>query len=382
MAITENARRELRTLYNALSDQVLMPGDPRYVAAVNCPSDNNTVERLLNELTWQDSEQSVCYFTGQRGTGKSTELRRLQWLLTKEGYRAFYVDIAEYLLPTQPVGIMEFLIMMAGAVSDAIHNNYGKSITNQSYWERLTEFLQSKVEIKDLNFKLDAIELKGALKSDPVLKSRIIEEYRKYLPQIIKEVHCFISEAIDFAARNEQKTGARFALLVDSVERIRGTGQQAADVYQSMRNLFYLHQDNLRLPRLHTVYTIPPFLSGLMPGAVPNRLTSVHVFRYRSDEPDPEGLDTMRKIIEMRYAAWPQIISEKALTRLAIVSGGDIREFFRLIRLLLPSVRDDSDLPLPLSATSQAENAARGEMLPIMRLGARCFQFLKSTSYN
>lgn len=54
-----------------------------------------------------------------------------------------------------------------------------------------------------------------------------------------------------------------------------------------------------------------------------------------------------------------------ALDSLALSSGGDLREFFRLIRLCLPAVRDDSQLPLDEAAVRSAQNAARNEMLPI-----------------
>ena len=55
----------------------------------------------------------------------------------------------------------------------------------------------------------------------------------------------------------------------------------------------------------------------------------------------------------------------EALDRLAISSGGDLREFFRLLRLCLTAVRDDSQLPLASGAVAHAENAARADMLPI-----------------
>jgi len=85
--------------------------------------------------------------------------------------------------------------------------------------------------------------------------------------------------------------------------------------------------------------------------------------------PEPEKINTLlkvlREVIFRRYPAWEMLFNAEALDKLAMSSGGDLREFFRLIRLCLPAVRDDSQLPLSSEAVKPAENAARNEMLPI-----------------
>ena len=143
-------------------------------------------------------------------------------------------------------------------------------------------------------------------------------------------------------------------------------------VYESVRNLFFGHAENLRVPLLHIVYTIPPYLSvlasgagSLMGGVVARRLVSTHIFKSRSRDADPEGLKVLREVITARYPAWKKLFQPAAIDQLALSSGGDLREFFRLIRLCLPAVRDDSQLPLSAEAVKTAENAARSEMLPI-----------------
>jgi len=105
----------------------------------------------------------------------------------------------------------------------------------------------------------------------------------------------------------------------------------------------------------------------LLGGAVPRRLVSVHTVEHHSGDPDPEGLAVMREVITRRHPGWRGLIKEAALDRLAVSSGGDLREFFRLIRLCLPSIRDDGQLPVGVAVVEAAENAARNEMLPIPR---------------
>jgi hypothetical protein len=73
----------------------------------------------------------------------------------------------------------------------------------------------------------------------------------------------------------------------------------------------------------------------------------------------------LRTVIAKRYPEWEKLFDPAAIDKLAVSSGGDLREFFRLIRLCLPAVRDDSQLPLTVAAVKPTENAARNEMLPI-----------------
>jgi hypothetical protein len=189
---------------------------------------------------------------------------------------------------------------------------------------------------------------------------------------LVQDAHDFFKEAVVFVREREHDPARKVVLLVDSVERIRGVGSEAMQVFESVRNLFFGHAEHLRVPLLHIVYTIPPYLSvlaagagTLMGGAVARRLVSTHIFKDRSREQDPAGLAVLREVIARRYAEWSLVFSIEALDRLAMSSGGDLREFFRLIRLCLTSVKDDAELPLSMAAAQVAENVARSEMLPI-----------------
>ena len=371
MALTPAIRDELKHLYNALADRVLEPGDPVYVAQVNCRGGADAVEEIATEIDWQDGG-GVCLFTGQRGTGKSTELKRLKKRLEDLGAVVFYADLSEYLLLTKEVEISDFLVSVAGALSEQVTARYSESPGDRSYWERLKDFLQTKVELQELTAKLGPVDIKAALKSDPEFKRRVQEAARGHVAQLVQDAHGFVAEAVNFVRRVENDPNRKVVLLVDSVERIRGVGSEAMSVYESVRNLFFGHAEHLRIPLLHLVYTIPPYLSvlasgagTLMGGAVARRLVSTHIFKDRSRDPDPQGLAVLHQVIGARYPHWQKLLSPEALDRLSLCSGGDLRELFRLIRLCLPAVRDDSLLPLSVDAVRPAENAVRNEMLPI-----------------
>jgi hypothetical protein len=373
MALSTNTKNALKTLYNALADRVLEPGDPVYVPQVNSQSRSGAVaiEEIAREIEWQEGG-GVCLFTGQRGTGKSTELKRLKHQLEEMGITVFYADLSEYLLLTKEVEISDFVVSIAGALSEELAKKYQKSPGDRSYWDRFTKFLETRVELTELTATIRGVGVKAALKADPDFKRRIQEASRGHVAQITRDAHEFMKEAVEFVRKQERDDAAKVVLLIDSVERIRGVGDEAMKVFDSVRNLFFGHAEALKVATLHIVYTIPPYLSvlaagagQLMGGAITRRLVSTHIFKDRSRELDPDGLMVLQQVVAARYPQWREIFETEALNRLAVSSGGDLREFFHLLRLCLPAVRDDSDLPLSAEAVAHAENALRNEMLPI-----------------
>ena len=376
MALSNANRAELKLLYNALADRVLEPHDPVYVEQINerTASGTDAVTEIASEIDFQEGG-GVCLFTGQRGTGKSTELKRLQDVLDGMGVAAFYADLSEYVLLTKPIEISDFLIAMAGALSDrvAADSRFSQHLAQRSYWDRLSHFLQSKVEFKEFGIKFEGVaDIKAALKNDPDFKQRVQQAARGHIAQIVADAHGFFADAVSAIRAGTGDPSLKIALIIDSVERIRGVGDEAMKVYESVRNLFFAHAEHLRIPLLHMVYTVPPYLSilaagagALMGGATVRRLVSTHIFLDRSRQIDPEGMALLRRVINKRHSGWRGVFSAEAVDRLAVSSGGDLREFFRLLRQCLPAVRDDAQLPLTAAGVAHVETAARAEMLPI-----------------
>jgi hypothetical protein len=69
-------------------------------------------------------------------------------------------------------------------------------------------------------------------------------------------------------------------------------------------------------------------------------------------------------IVERRYPGYEEFFSRAQLRRLALSSGGDLRDFFRMARLAIThSTR--AGLPLPDGVIEHAEDGVRSDMLPI-----------------
>ena len=95
------------------------------------------------------------------------------------------------------------------------------------------------MNIDEIKFKLPGAEIKAALKSDPDFKRHMQETMRGHIAQLVQETHAFFLQTVNFIrARIGQPDDGKVVLLVDSVERVRGVGNEAMKVYESVRNLF------------------------------------------------------------------------------------------------------------------------------------------------
>jgi len=67
-----------------------------YVENLHGGADRDPVQELANQIDLSDSAGAYL-FTGNRGTGKTTELLRLATILHDYDCEVFYADMAEYL---------------------------------------------------------------------------------------------------------------------------------------------------------------------------------------------------------------------------------------------------------------------------------------------
>jgi len=97
--------------------------------------------------------------------------------------------------------------------------------------------------------------------------------------------------------------------------------------------------------------------------------------RGRAGDPDDAGLRIMKTIIDRRQPDWRDLIPPNTLRRLAACTGGDLRDFFRLIRecavTLSNARREQPDAELDDEMESWVRVQLRNELLPIAADDAR-----------
>lgn len=369
-------KQQLKNLYSHFKDQALTPDHPFYVDFL-ARSNDDPIATLADHIDLDDGH-SVHLLSGPRGTGKSTEMQRLSQILRQAGHTVLYCDMEDYLNMSDAPEVSDFLLILMAAFGKAVEENLPFKTLHDSYRARLWQFMQSETEIKEVKLGDDSASLAFSLRTDPSFKHRLQEALRGHAGRLVQDAHNFCQEVSE-QVHKQLGADTKLILLVDSLEHIQGIGADANRVYAAVVNLFAQNAHCLMLPGLHVVYSIPPYVIPLQPniarllGGNPiTTLPSVHVRRRDSDQPDADGLALMAEIVSKRCPDWGDVLTPAHLNRLAVASGGDLRDFFRLLRdafargLQLP----DNQFPVPESLVEAAENQLRREMLPIAKADA------------
>jgi hypothetical protein len=362
----------LRDFFRSVSFHPLDPEDPRYVRIYDDRriADADPVELMARAIEWTPG-QSVQLFSGFRGTGKSTELRRLRKRLIEAGYLVVLCDVEDYVNLSIPVDVSDFLMALAGVFGDQLRAEdlLGEDAARESYWERLVAFLtRTKVGIDGISAQAGALDVKATLKSDPTFKQRLQERMAGHLGALVEDVRSYVKECVN-RLKDRHGVATEVVLLVDSVEHIRGTSTNASAVQASVESLFTGHADKLHLPNLHLVYTVPPYLTvrypnlGVLyaPGGV-KVLPAVKVHEGPNGEASRPGLEALQKVVRAR-GDWEKLLGEReVLDRLGLQSGGHLRDLLRLVAEILLRAQQ---LPVPEAVVAAALTQIRSEFLPI-----------------
>lgn len=368
----------LRGFYRNLADGPLEPDHPWYVPIYSegAASSADPVQRLARGIQWNPLE-SAQLFSGFRGTGKSTELRRLRKLLEQDGqFVVMLCDMKQYLNLSTPVDISDFLISAAGAVSDALANDadlLGDDLGERGYWRRAVDFLtRTKVEFNAMptGAKVGdaSTTLRIGLKDDPSFREQLQERMKGHLGALVDDVRAFMADCVK-ALRNKHGEKTGIVVLFDSIEQIRGSSINDAQVFASVESLFVGHPDKLRFDSTHVVYTVPPWLKIRSPGVTKLYDGGYTVpcvkIRNRDGSPSDSGLAVLRRIVAQR-GDWTRLLaSEDDLDHVLMHTGGYLRDLFRVFQGMLMNAAEHDGRPLDRKAVDYELAELRNDYLPI-----------------
>jgi len=375
----------LRELFRALKDAPLDPGDPQYVGLYDDPTLGleDPVELLARSIEWTFGDSSAQLLSGFRGAGKSTELRRLKRDLTEQGYLVLLFDVWDYLSPSSPIDISDFVMVLAGALSDELDASgvLGKSAAHESYWTRLKSFLQTRIEFEEVVGKLGSVDIKASLHTDPTFRQLLQKRAAGHVAELVKDMRAYVTETV--TAIPEKRLGSGLVLIVDSLERIAGTISNSEEVQASVERLFTSHAESMLLPQVHIVYTVPPWLKIRTKGISARFSGGLQVlYPLKVREPDADrtpvqaSLEALCRVVTAR-GDWQRLLGDRAvLDRLSLESGGHLRD---LLRMLSEIVRRADRLPVSDLTVQRAITQVRSELLPIALDDVRWLQRIALT---
>jgi hypothetical protein len=388
--MARNRKRELqiREFYNAVDVSREIEFEPgaasapsghglaaeAYVADLHRDGSFHPREQLRRAIR-NSATAERYFFTGMRGSGKSTELRRLKRDLEDDDVVVFYADMTEYLPLNSPVEIGDFLLVVVSALANCMHDDprFAKDLMKQGALERFVNFLRTEIHLDGIDWTIDTVVqkvgFKFKVKENPQFKAQLQAKSRGVLDGLVKASREFVGGLVDYVrSRTTSETGV--VLMIDSVERLTGVGEEAKKVFDSVENLFGSHRDKLRFATLSVIYSVPPYISAVAQAGVSNLVISLplpHVF----EKPAPgdhgadheQGVHRVIDVVAHRFPAWRQLFAEPHLRRLIRNTGGDLRELFLLLREALNLVDSDDDDQFPISEATiaQAEKLRRNQ---------------------
>ncbi|KYG05009.1 hypothetical protein BE21_43440 [Sorangium cellulosum] len=344
----------LQELYNRCNpDEPLSPGDERNVDIdVRGVRGAHWTNKLARQI--ELSRTPVCQlFTGLRGTGKSTEIQRLEARLADPKRRnllTVLIDADDVLDLTVEIDISDVLALVLQHTERAVLAAEGGDATDaltDGPLGRLWAWLsRTDVEIGkntagvDMGAKPGSAGVKAGielnLKTNPTLRRRVREIVGTHLSTFVGFVHDELRE-LEWRARKLGRSG--IVILFDSLEKLRGTSLTWKPVLESAERIFSTGAPYLQLP-VHVLYTIPPALARRMVEPPVAFLPMIKV-RDMAGTPQPEGVEVIAELVKKRIDedALDEIFGKTALRNrireIALWSGGYPREIVRLLQTLM-----------------------------------------------
>jgi hypothetical protein len=364
-AMTMPSRQQLRAWSAELTLGPLDPADPkemRYVPLADAGRAAVDELRATIELAIDTTTQLL---SGPSGSGKTTELYRLRGRLESAGYHVAIFDIGAYVNESSPIDVTEFLIALALGAHDVLGGldvsdaDIGPGFVGRL--RRLLDRLKISVDIPGLSASVSRdgvefaamgtsveVELQRELKSSESVVAELRSKLTYHLGRLYEEVADFLSTLLP-----ADDPGQGSVLIVDGLEKLRGTSENDVAVQESVEALFVAHASKLKFSSHHMIYTVPTSLQFTSPGALPfdSRVVPVPVPHVRPRPGRAAGtvataIAELREVVSRRLPA-EVIFAGTQLDQVIEASGGHLRDLFTLLRQVVNlTLRRSLTLPL------------------------------------
>lgn len=302
------------------------PKSPLYV-----PREDHHLQGLTFDLK-KAKAPLHAFLCGHRGSGKTTELKRLRAdpeLL--ERYLPVYLTAAA--LGTELVHLThDALLVGIGRALAKAGENHGLKEDWQAEldeWGRqvVKTFLHNKSALANVGAKADAwfAYFRAQLQS----RRSWTQEQREILEPRVQDLLGIVDRIAQDLARG---SGKRVLVIVDDLEK----GESEAERGMHQR-LFQEQYDVLTQPQFSIVYTLPISFRALPEGRIPKdqiyAFSAARLYERVDKERDRPPVDSslpghelMRGFVERRLVSTSELLDEETLEELIRIGGGLFRE--------------------------------------------------------
>ncbi len=326
---------------------------------------------LVNKLaqTIRLSGKPTCQLlAGHRGSGKSTELRRLQGKL-ESGPEKFFTVFCEILEDIEPndVDFPDVLIAIIRQMAEQFHKRLEIRLKPGYFkqrWEEIKNLLGSDVDFTTAELGVGLAKFSAAIKSSPNTRLEIRKNLEPRTNSWIDAANDVISDA---ALKLSKKNYVGLAIIVDGLDKMTLRPHPKVGC-STAEYLFAERHAQLTAFNCHLIYTMPIALAyscrerdiaNLYGCAAPPVVPMTMIFDATGRK-NKAGFDKFRDLIRRRLkkaGAKENDVFDNNSTRNKIIeySGGQPRELITLIRDSII----EAELPITLSAIEKVARKAR-----------------------
>ena len=328
-------------------DEPLPPDKPDlYVDLDDVRGQGAVVKRLANAI--RRSAGATCQLlAGHRGSGKTTELLRLQRELetgSKKKYFTVFCE-ADQDVDRNDVDFPDVLAAIVRQMAMQLRKRAEIKLKPgyfQDRWDRLKHLFGSEVSFDEIALEAGMLKVTAAIKSSP--EARL--EIRKLLEPDTGNWIDAANDVISVAALELSKKGYHgLVIIVDDLDKMVVRQHEQAGC-STAENLFVHRQAQLSAFACHMVYTLPlplvyssqaAVLCNLYGRTIPVVPMTKIATRPPENEPFDPGIEKFRQMIQTRLdsirADSKKVFESDAVRdKLIRLSGGQPRELMILIR--------------------------------------------------
>jgi hypothetical protein len=339
----------LKSAYNACTLEPLEPAEiSKYYVDLSAVRKSSAVEGVSTILDFQESgDYSTILFTGHRGSGKSTELKKIQsqW---EQNYHVIYLEVNEetdindanytdlYLIVIKQV---EFTLRKLGLkFEQKLLNSF------ENWFKEITEENEESVE-KSVSVGSEAslgggapfiaklmVKLLAQIKGSDKQKTTIRQTLEKDISRLKADINLLLDDAYG-KLRKKYPNSKGLLIIFDNLDRVPPA---VAD------HLFFDYAAQLQELHCTIIYTVPISIlcSPKKPLALfdgePHIVPMVNIYQFDRNVRDLNynqiGLDTVASLIEKRVDVNAVFNSRAELLELAKASGGHVRQIMQMMR--------------------------------------------------
>lgn len=361
----ETARR--KRLYNAFDPRRSLPPDDPFNVDIDRREPQARgypwATRLADMVVLPEAPAQV-FFSGLRGSGKSTELKRMAARLERPeqgGYRVAFIDANDSIDLLNPIDVPDLLAALVHGAEQRVleaESRDPEEALQEGFLARTWAWLtRTDTELTKAEYTIPAgPKLVAEMRTRPTLRQRLRRVLNAHLNRFIEDVRQELA-ALDKRAQDAGSPG-ELAVVFDTLEKLRGTSETYEEVLASAERVFVRDAPWFDLP-VPVVWTVPPPLVTRARLEV-SFLPMVKLWDRQADERFEGGYRVLRELVGRR-ASDPDLEAllgpdfEAVLERLITDTGGFARDLLGTLRELVLAAPADAEAVERAVATKHDE---------------------------